>query len=72
MFVSPGTVRDVDGHRGRRRERHLAEVAEGDRRVWPGSISCTFSVFVIGPPCEAGRSIVSVTGICTSCELPPL
>src|SRR6516225_8715521 len=38
----------------------------------PGSISWIFSVFVIGPPCDAGRPIVRVTGICTSCEMPPL
>ena len=38
----------------------------------PGSISWIFSVFVIGPPCDGGRAIVSVTGICTSCESPPL
>ncbi len=34
-------------------------------------MSCTFSVFVIGPPCDCGLPIVSVTGICTSCEMPP-
>ena len=45
---------------------------ERQRLLLAGLITSSVCVFVIGPPCAVGRSIVSVTGICTSCESPLL